>query len=422
MQPDLRDEHDPAIPSALADRIFACRPAPASPGAQRAAIEAQGAEHPEELQSLDAALLRLRAVELADDGLPPVVGGVIRGALLEADAISATWLGWDEASGGRAAVRCLRTPWLRDPVLHRRIEAGLRLSATVPGLAPARFQPHDAWPHVRWQLPGTLLADLLPVEAPPELRPFARWMATALQTIAALHARGLRFGPLGPSRVLLTEHRAFLLWLDPFDLGPGDPATDVAALASSLLSLDPGGLHPLSQVALPWTGDTAPGAAEAAALVRRGLADELLAARHRLVLRNRTATRGERTARLFRAVLGLGRAVPPPAGRCCLHAGLDRTLLLVESDGRRVRGGRALGLTADLPVLYAPDRGLDAVATRAVLRAAARSEPGDEALRARIQASLPGDGAGGAALLRWLAAASRLRAAHLLLAWRLRRA
>ncbi|MFH1468144.1 MAG: hypothetical protein ABIO70_27405 [Pseudomonadota bacterium] len=423
MQPDLRDGHAPAIPPGLADLLSAagCPPG-APPAAQRAALEDHTAAHPEDLQALDPTLLRLRALELADGELPVVVGEVRRHTLLAADEVSTTWLGWHVVSGARAALRCLRPAWRREPVVLRRVERGLRLSATVPGLAPALFAPHDPWPHVRWLLPGTPLADLLPAEDPPAMVPFARWLASALETLAALHARGLRFGALDPTRVLLADHRAFLLWLDPFDLGPGDPRADLAALTASLRALDPAGLHPLTQLTQPWIAGGPATAAEAARMVQRALADELLAARHRLMLLSRNTARGERAARLYQAVLALGRTLPPPAGRSCLHAGQDRALVLVQSDGCCVRGGRTASLTATLPLLYAPERGLDAAATRAVLRAGALAHDGDEALRAEVQARWPGDEAGGAALSRWLAAASRLRAAQLLLAYRLRRA
>jgi hypothetical protein len=77
---------------------------------------------------------------------------------------------------------------------------------------------------------------------------------------------------------------------------------------------------------------------------------------------------------------------------------------------------------AALPTLYQPGKGLDLAATRVVLRAWARRAGGDESLRAQAQGSWEGSDEDGASLVRWLAAAARLRRAQLMLAQRLRRA
>ncbi len=168
--------------------------------------------------------------------------------------------------------------------------------------------------------------------------------------------------------------------------------------------------------------DTAASAEEASSLLRRALADHLVAARHALAMRGRSAGRGERAVQLYAIARQLLRVTPPPVGRCCLRAGHDRVLYLVESDGQSVRGGAAAGVPPfGLMPLFTPNKGLDAPATRAMLRAWARREDGDLELRASAQERWEGSEEAGQALVRWLSAASRLRREQLMLAVRLRR-
>jgi hypothetical protein len=387
---------------------------------QRVALEALGEREPAWLQVIDPHLLHLRETETAADELPAVVGGLQRAHLLSYDRVSTTWLGWRD-DGQRGAVRCLRPRWRRDAVIHRRIEQGVRLAANIRGLAPMAFRPHDGWPHVAYRIPGLPIAELLPCEDPPDPLGLGRWLGTALETLVGMHRRGLSLGAQGTGQIILAPHRAFLLWLDPIGAPCPTPRDDLIQLATGLLALDPEGLHPTTQLLQPWSLSPPASAEEASALLRRALADHLVAARHRLVLRSRSADRGERVARLVRAARHLQDLCPPPAGRCCLRAGHDRVLYLVESDGRSVRGGAAAGVPPfGLMPLFTPGKGLDAAATRTLLRAWSQRAQGDVELRLSAQQRWEGSDRVGAALTRWLSAASRLRRAQLLLAYALR--
>ncbi len=389
---------------------------------QRAALESLAQAQPRRIPQLDRQLLWLREAETAGYGLPAVVGGAHRSALLAWDRVSTTWLGWNEQSGARVAVRCLRPRWRKDPVVHRRISLGERQVAGSRGLVPMRFHPHADWPHVAYQLRGVPLSELLPVEDPPSTQAFSRWVVTAVAALERLHHRGLLLGSPRSTQLLLEPDRAALLWLDPLDDEPKDPRRDVAGLARVLLALEPEETHTLAPVLQPWTADPPGSVGEAAEVLRRAMADGLSASRHALALRRRLASRDDRTARLHALCRRLDAAAPPPVGRGCLHAAQDRTLFLIESDGRCVRGGTAVGVPPQgLLPLYTPSRGLDAPATRRMLRAWARRDQGDPSLRASAQRRWEADDVQGEALVRWLAASSRLRRARLLLATRLKR-
>ena len=408
---------DPALPSGLG-----CADG-AGLGERRAALEAWTSGHAGQLQAFDAPLLRLRELELCEAELPPIVGGVRRARLIGSDAATATWAGWTEPSGERAVVRILHPRWRKDPVIRRRIELGVRLATGIPGLVAMRFAADDEHPHVRYAVQGLPLVELLPAEAPPEPLPLARWLASSLLALQGLHRRGLRAGRVDPELLLLGERRAVLLWLDPLELPAAPLAEDLRQLAATLLQLDPGALHPVGQLLQPWLDCPPEGCGEAVELFKQALADELAAARHALQLRGRATGRGTRAAQLHRACLALARCVSPPPARCCLRADADRSLHLLVSDGRTVRGGVSARVPpAELPLLYSPERGLDAGAARALLRAWARREDGDEAARRDAQSRWEGCDEAGGALARWLSAASRLRCAQLLLAHRLRRA
>jgi len=389
-------------------------------GDDRAALETLADREPTRLQALDPILLLLRDRETCGEGLPAVVGEVRRAALMDADAISTTWRGWNVRTGAPEAVRCPKPAVLRDPVWGRRLERGAALAARIPGLAPLAWRPHGEWPHVHASLPGVPLDDLLPAEDPPDAVQLVRWSLLALDHLGALHERGLVHGSLGARHLLVAPSDLVLAWFDPVTEAPGTPAGDLAGLARALAALDPESAHPLVQAVAPWIEAPPASVPDALGLVRAALSETLLAERHRLAARARRGARDGRTARLHRAATYLARALPPPVGRCCLSAASDGSLVVVESDGRVVRGGAAAGVPPrGLPVVHAPDRGLDAPLARRLLRAWARRDEGDPALRARAQAAWGGDDATGEALARWLSARSRLRRAVLLLDHRL---
>jgi hypothetical protein len=418
----LFDHYGEPIPRGLHDLLAEAGCSPdSSVNEQRAALEALAEAHPERLHALDAPLLWLHLGACADRGLARVVGGLRRERLLGHDRYTSTWLGWWEQDGQRGAVRCLRPPWHRDPVLLRRLERGVRAATGLRGLAPMQLHPHGEQPHVAYRLDGVPLADLLPAEDPPDLQDPIRWLGTGLQTLRAMQERGLRMGTLAPRQILLGPKRAGLVYLDPLDHDP-DPMGDISQLVACLLLLDPEGLHPLTPLMEPWVTTAPASAREASELLRRALADHLLAARHRIAMRGRSADRGTRAAGLYAAAKGLQASLPPPPGRCVLRAGHDRVLSLIESDGSTIRGGAAAGVPpfGMLP-LYTPRKGLDAAGARTLLRAWAKRQDGDEELRANAQERWGGSDEAGDALTRWLGAASKLRRAQLMLAHRLRR-
>ncbi len=414
------DHSPPGLASTLAEAGVS---ATASPTEQRAALEAMAAARPGSLQQLDACLLHLRELERADELLPAEIDGVRRIRLLSYDALTTSWIGWDLASGGRAAMRCLKPGWRQDPVALRRVATGVRLAAGTPGLAPMRWCPHGDWPHVRYDLPAPPLSEYLPVEDPPDLRALARWLVLALLPLHGLHQRGLVLGGLAPDQLLLGPERPSIAWLDPIGTtsAGGGAGEDLSDLARCLVALDPWGDHPLVELIRPWIRSPPASAPEAIDLVRRALADQLLAERHRLALRGRSTDRGARAAHLLRAANRLQLAMPPPAGRACLRAGHDSTLHLVQSDGRSLKGGAAAGVPPHgLLTLYGPGRGLDAQGARSLLRAWNQRQDGDEQRRAAIQERWGAAERQAEDLVRWLAAAAKLRRARLVLAIRLR--
>ena len=105
-----------------------------------------------------------------------------------------------------------------------------------------------------------------------------------------------------------------------------------------------------------------------------------------------------------------------PAGTVCLRAGQDSVLVVAESDGERVLGGGLAALPVRfLPEIWSPERGLDASASRMLLRSFATRRTGDEARRAEVQLELGATDEQADHLCRWLSAQARLRAAAKLL-------
>ena len=360
----------------------------------------------------DAALLRWRELELADAELPPVLDGARRTRLLCADALATTWEGWDLASGRRLLLRCVRPRWRRDAVMLRRLARAQR------ALDPPHWLPDGDWPHLRAEAPGALILDRLPAEDPPDTGFLARVLAGGLRGLDQLHGAGITHG--GPLLAHLCEPAAphapaTLLWLGAFG-AEGGPARDLADLGAAVAALDPDGDDPVGQLAATWATEPPPSADDGLALLQRTLSAALTDRRHRLSVAARHARRRQAAGRLLRAVTALAEALPPPPGRFCLRAESDGPVDLALSADGVIRGGAALRPPeGPLPVIYSPAAGLDAQAARHLMRAWARRQSGDEALRQRVQAWLGGTDDGAAALVRWMSGMARLRAARLLL-------
>jgi hypothetical protein len=146
-----------------------------------------------------------------------------------------------------------------------------------------------------------------------------------------------------------------------------------------------------------WQQAPPPSLADAEILLVRGLATALLGAHYGLRHRRAQGARLDDWTRLQAAVVGLQQGFPPPAAEVTLPRRGTESILVVQSDGRQVRlGGTGPGL-----LVWHPDRGLDPIASRLVLRTWALA--GDRAPR------------DGSPLLRWLRGMSTLRRAVLLL-------
>lgn len=372
-------------------------PLPQDPGQLTRAREAA------ERTGDDAALLELRSLEISASDLPPLIDGARRDRLLCADAISTTWEAWSTATGGRLLLRCVRPEWRRDPVMLR------RLARAQQSPDPPQWLPDGAWPHLRVEAPGALLIDRLPVEDAPETLDLARVLVAGLAGLQRLHAAGLVHG--APLASHLVEGRGVqLLWLDRF-APQGGPEADLAELGRTVAALDPTGEDPLGQLAADWAELPPPSAPDAIRLLRRVLASSLLSARHRLEVASRRRRRAGDLDRLRNLTGRLVAAVPPPAGTFCLRAERTGVLVLAESDGREVRGGAAATPGArGLPLVYGPDRGLDAQAARALSRAWAKRSDGDLPQMSQVNALFGVTEADAERLMRWMAATSRLRA------------
>ena len=357
----------------------------------------------------DANILAMRDIELAHLSLPPIIDGVRRTRLLAADDIATTWEGWSLTGGERVFLRCIRPRWSADPVMLR------RMAKTID--PEFSWHPDGDWPHLRAVTKGSLLLDRFPVEDIPSTQRLARILGYGLQALGALHRQGRVHG--GPFAPLIVENNdtVRLVWLDPFNCS-STAANDIQALAETVLALDPTRCDPVAQLAEEWVDNPPLTAEDGIRLLVRCLSGDLLAQRHRLSIAGRSANRMSRTARLARAVRKLGSATAPPPGKVCLKAGSDGVLVMVESNGKEIRGGAVADIHEDrfLPIIFTEKQGLDAQSARFLLRSWTLREQGDETVRAEVQESLSATDKQAEHLVRWLSSMARLRAAKLLLA------
>ncbi|MCB9761716.1 MAG: hypothetical protein H6739_17865 [Alphaproteobacteria bacterium] len=414
MAVDLRTLSPDALRAALGRALGPQADAelPRDLAALRAGLEDLAAA-PDQAQALDPLLLAVRELETALAGLPATIDGLRVGRLLEQDPISVTVEAWDSE---RWALRVLRPERRRDPVWRRRLERGPALSPGAPLLGPARVVETELGPCVRTWLGGLSLSGLLPVEDRPDSVSLARALGGGLQGLAALHARGLVHGRLGPEHLIRGPEGVRLAWFDPVMTGGWTPQDDLAALGRAVARLDPHQQDPVGVLAAAFAEDPPPNADIAASTLQRTLSAALADRRHRAAFRSKAWKRHADEARLLRLVRRLSDALPPPTGTFCLRAGHDAVMVVVESDGAVVRGGPVAGLPARfLPTVWGPDIGLDATTARALMRAWATRGRGDEARRKQVQAELGASDAKAHQLCRWLSAQARLRAVRMLL-------
>ncbi len=314
---------------------------------------------------------------------PALLGTLRRRRRVQADPISTTWEAWDTATGERLLVRILRA----DAPLSGERLASLPLPAAA-GDEGVRF--------VRTGPVSCALADLLPMEGGPGSEWTARFALGVLAGLVAVHATGHAHGWVGAESVVATRAGWTLAWLGP--VPDADPVEDLRALGLLVASLDPMG--PIGELVGDFAEAPPPSAADAARLVVHACAGLLARERHALVGRVRALDHASRRARLGALAQRLARAFPPPAARGIVRVDDGGVALRVESDGARVLGTRGLvdGPGGEGFAVWGPD-GLDPVGARAVLRAWAADA---DTRPADAEAALGG-------LIRWLAAASRLR-------------
>lgn len=321
--------------------------------------------------------------------LPPLVGTLRRRRRVTQDATTTTWEAWDTVTGERVL---LRVPGSEAP-----LDARL---ARLPHLPLAVAASSAGRPHLRTAAVSCSLADLLPVDRPPGPVWTARLALGVYAGLSAIHETGHAHGWVGPDSVVTTSRGWTLAWLGPV---PGATvADDLRAVGELVAALDPDG--PIGDLASGFAEVPPPSAADATRLLLHACASTLASEHHALVRRARALGAASGRARLRRLAGRLDALVPPPRARGCVALDDDGVALLVESDGACVRGAREL-VAAGSPSapfgVWGPD-GLDPVAARLLLRAWARREGGAEP--------------DVAALMRWLAAASRLRVDRMVLA------
>ncbi len=325
--------------------------------------------------------------------LPPLLGTLRRRRRVAADETTSTWEAWDTVTGERVLLRVAHGAAPLAP-----------LPATVRGLPLPLHVVTTGLPHLRTAPVACSLADLLPVDRPPGPVWTARLALGVFAGLSTIHGTGHAHGWVGPDSVVTTTTGWTLAWLGPVE--GATPAEDVRAVAHLVASLDPDG--PIGDLASGFADAPPPSAADATRLLLHACATTLASEHHALVRRARALGAASGRARLRRLAARLEASVAPPRARGCVAVDTDGVALLVESDGRTVRGARDLGTTAPPTSgfgVWGP-AGLDPVAARVLLRAWARREASDPA---DPDPAL-------AALMRWLAAASRLRVDRMVLA------
>ena len=379
--------------------------------ARRQALE-RAADSPAQLQALDPLLLAVRALETIESGLPIQIGGLRRGEIWEQDAISVSFDAWRR--GQRVLLRALRPELRGDPVWQRRLHASTRWPAPHP--LPGALRMQGEWPMLEYPLHGPSLSQLLPADERPDTQLIALALEGGLAGLEALHARGQVHGHLSARHLVRTETGFELIWLDPVLAIASSPEQDLRDLGKAVATLDPSGSDPVGELARSMAHEPPPSVDMARALLSRTLAEALAERRHELAMRARDQAKRAREERLLSATKRLGIAISPPVGQFCLRAGQDSVLVVVDSDGTKIKGGPVAGMPARfMPRVWDAEHGLDPVASRALLRAWASRKTGDETRRAKMQAELGVDDAGAMNLCRWLSCQARLRAVRMLL-------
>lgn len=353
----------------------------------------------------DAELLRLRQLERAHMGMPPIIDGARREALLWTDPIATVWSGWDSHSGQRLLMRCLRPYWRDDPVMRRRMAQGVKnVPATLSALS---WHEQGDWPHLRVHLHGPLLSELPHLESASR----AAVLAAAISGLQSLHRHGLWLGEELFDHLALSDGKPVLIWLDRF-AAPGNQAADLTAIGRLAQRLNIDDDDDLSRLVSTWQFNPPPTADDAGLLLQRAMASTLAEARHRLASQHRRqdVRRLRRTLQqCVEHMLGL----PIPTFRACLAASTDQPPTVVFSDGQTLSGGQ--GEIGALPVVASRRGHVDVSACRGLLRAARRHSIDNDGLRQAVDAKIHGDSTQRTAAIGWMVARLQLRSLALLL-------
>lgn len=298
----------------------------------------------------------------------PLYGTVRVRTPIRQDGPSTTWEGWDTMTGERVLLRT----WASRAT--PRFVQSAPFVCSLADLDPRRFVDPTAGE-----------SGPVAIIDPPSTSWSATILLSVLQALVPIHAAGHQHGWISPRSVVATRAGWTLLWLGPVD----DPGDDMRALATLLPAEDP-----LTDLVAGFVDHPPPSIADAAAIVLRACTDALAAEHHALVARARALGHDYGRSRLSSLAHRLAAFGPPPARGLLLDGTLE-----VVSEGGRVRASHGpRGGPFDPGFDVVGPTGIDPVATRAVLRAAGATP--DPAL---------------APLVRWLAAASRLRTDRMLL-------
>lgn len=371
---------------------------PAVPDGALALLERRSDADPHDRRAARA-ILAVHQVETAADGLPPVVAGVRRGALLRCDGFSATFAGIRD-EGRQVHVRVLRAPFQTDPVLRRALLRDGRALRDIPG---STVEIHEGTPALVASVPEfSAIGDSA---AGDDARPEAlvRLLGTGLSALAACEAAGVSLPALSSSEWTIGEGGLRIRCLTP---GEARPREQIARLSAHLSAWWAGPPTPVDDLLVGLREHPPEAAEDALDLLRDAMVEHLSGRRHDLWQRGARSRHQERRLRLTDAVLRLADAVAPPQGRGVVGVDLEgRPTLLVGREGRL-----AWGIAGEEAEDVLGPEGLSPRGSRRLLRARAAAPDNP-----RLQAEAGGSGAFVDAACRWVAASLQLRTIRLIL-------
>lgn len=353
--------------------------------------------------ALAETLRQAHGLATAGDGVPSVVAGVRREAVVRWDTWTATWDGPHLASGRPSRVRALRSHAARDPVLRRALlREGRALQEAVGDLG---LQGEEGpWPALRVALPGAPLP--LAAEEGDRGRTdlLGRMLGAAIADLARWEHLRLGLPPLDRRELIDTGDGLRIVCLSPVE--PREAGERVRAVALALEAWSGAGDSSVETLLAGFATFPPRTAHEAATQLRAALAQELAAQRHQLGRRWVRIHARARVADLLDRVLRLHHACPPPEGRGAVGVDLDGRITLVRCEAGEVRWGPE----DDLAPIRAADGEIRVREARRLLRTRAASPPNP-----RLDERVGGSAGYADDLCRWLTAAVQLRTIRLLL-------